>query len=108
MADQVDDFSVIVMAQREENRQWNIQPTAFPVHILPGVHIRPWGATVSIHLNYGVIDLLRRLDPDVVLNAGLERANIAAFYYCKRYRKSFIHWAHLSLEDGAERHCHDA
>ncbi len=102
MAEQVDEFSVIVMAQQEENRQWEIESASFPVHVLPGFHIRPWGADVSLHLNYGVISLLRRLDPDVVMNAGFALANIAAFSYCKRYRKPFIHWAHLSLQDGAQ------
>ncbi len=102
MAEQVDDFSVVLMAQREENRLWKIGKASFPVHVLPGIHLRPWGADVSVHLNYGVGSLLRDLNPDVVLNAGFALANIAAFSYCKRNSIPFIHWAHLSLRDGAQ------
>ena len=102
MAEQVDEFSVLLMARTEENRKWEIRTAPFPVHVLPGFHVRPGNADVSVHLNYGVISLLRRLKPDVVLNAGFALANIEAFVYCKLYRKRFIHWAHLSLRDGAE------
>ncbi len=102
MAEQVDDFSVVLMAQQEENRQWEIEQAPFPVHVLPGLHLRPWGVDVSMHLNYGVGKLLRDLNPDVVVNAGFALANIAAFCYCRRHRKPFIHWAHLSLHDGAQ------
>ena len=102
LAEQVDEFSIIVMAAREENRLWEMETAPFPVHVLPGFHIRPWWAAVSTHLNYGVIDLLRSLNPDVVMNAGFALANIAAFFYCKRHQKPFVHWAHLSLDDGAK------
>ena len=102
MEEQVDEFSIVLMARQEENRRWTVEAPSFPVHVLPGVHIRPWGADVSVHLNYGVGNLLRRLNPDIVMNAGFAMANMAAFWYCKRYRKLFIHWAHLALQDGAQ------
>lgn len=101
MAKAVDEFIVVLMVKNEENRQWEIGAPSFPVHILPGFHLRPRGADVSLHLNYGVSTLLRRLNPDAVMNAGFSLANMAAFVYCKRYHKPFIHWAHLSLQDGA-------
>lgn len=102
MAEQVDEFAVVLMAQQEENRLWKIEDVPFPVHVLPGLHVRPWGAPVAVHLNYGVTALLKQLDPDVVLNAGFALANIAAYWYCQRTRTPFIHWAHLSLYDGAQ------
>ncbi len=102
MAEQVDEFSVVLMAQQEENRLWKIEDVPFPVHVLPGLHVRPWGAPVAVHLNCGVTALLRRLAPDIVLNAGFALANIAAYWYCHRTHTPFIHWAHLSLYDGAQ------
>jgi len=102
MAEQVDEFSIILMAQQEENRLWKIEDVPFPVYVLPGLHVRPWGAPVAVHLNYGVTARLTQLDPDVVLNAGFALANMAAYWYCRRAHIPFIHWAHLSLNDGAQ------
>ncbi len=102
MRDRVDEFSVLLMAQREENRQWTMDAVPFHVEVLPGVHLRPWNADVAIHCNYGVGAALRRLNPDVVLNAGFAPANVSAFLYCKLHRRKFVQWAHLSLQDGAQ------
>ncbi|MBX3237147.1 MAG: glycosyltransferase family 1 protein [Nitrospiraceae bacterium] len=101
MRDRVQEFSVLLMAQREENRQWTMGAAPFHVEVLPGFHVRPWNADVAIHCNYGVGSALRRLNPDVVLNAGFAAANISAFGYCKLHRRKFVQWAHLSLQDGA-------
>lgn len=102
MAGQVDSLTVLLMAEREENRQWELGAVPFAVQILPGFHIRPRQADVSIHLNYGVIRALRRLSPDVVLSGGFAAANVAAFAYCRLFRKKYVSWTHLTLQDGAE------
>ncbi len=102
MAEQVDEFHVVLMAKQEENRLWKIEDVPFPVHVLPGLHIRPWGAPVAVHLNYGTAALLKQLHPDIVLNAGFALANLAAYWYCRRAHVPFVHWAHLSLYDGAQ------
>lgn len=102
MAGQVDRLTVLLMAEREENRQWELGAIPFAVQMLPGFHIRPRRADVSIHLNYGVIRALRRLNPDVVLSGGFAAANVAAFVYCRLFRKKYVAWTHLTLQDGAE------
>lgn len=105
MAKQVEHLTVFLMAEREENRQWEIGSVPFTVQVLPGFHIRPRHAEVSIHINYGVIRALRRLNPDVVLSGGFASANVAAFVYCKLFRKKYVAWTHLTLQDGAESSC---
>ncbi|NOS77002.1 MAG: glycosyltransferase family 4 protein [Nitrospira sp.] len=102
MAEQVDSLTILLMAEREENRQWELGSIPFTVQMLPGFHIRPRRADVSIHLNYGVIRALRKLNPDVVLSGGFAAANVAAFVYCRLFRKKYVAWTHLTLQDGAE------
>lgn len=102
MAGQVDRLTVLLMAEREENRQWELGAIPFEVQVLPGFHLRPRRADVSIHLNYGVIRALRRLNPDVVLSGGFAAANVAAFAYCRLFGKKYVAWTHLTLQDGAE------
>ena len=95
--------TVLLQAEREENRQWRLPPVTFNVEVLPGLHFRPSGAEVSIHMNYGVLRRLRRLQPDVVLSGGFAAANIAAYVYCRLYRKRYVPWGELTLSDGADR-----
>ncbi len=91
----VDDFTVLLMAEREENRQWQLEQSPFKTVVLHGVHYRPAGRQVSLHLNYGVISALRRLSPDVVLSGGFGPANVAAMVYCKVFGKRFVGWGEL-------------
>jgi glycosyltransferase involved in cell wall biosynthesis len=105
MARHVEHLTVLLMAEREENRQWEIGSVPFTVQVLPGFHMRPRHADVSIHLNYGVVRALRRLSPDVVLSGGFASANVAAFVYCRLFRKKYVAWTHLTLRDGAESSC---
>jgi glycosyltransferase involved in cell wall biosynthesis len=98
----VDDFTVLLMARQEENRQWKFDEYSFKADFLPGFHILPSGAEVSVHINYGVIRRLIRLKPDVVLSGGFSLPNFAAFFYCKLFGASYVGWGELTLKDGAE------
>lgn len=102
LAQQLDDCTVLLMANQEENRQWQIGPVPFRTEILPGWHARPKGAEVALHFNYGVIRRLRRLDADVVLSGGFAPAHLAAFAYCKLFRKRYVQWGEFTLRDGAQ------
>jgi glycosyltransferase involved in cell wall biosynthesis len=102
LAQQCDDVTVLLMAEQEENRQWRIGPVPFKAEVLPGRHIRPSGAEVSLHFNYDVIRRLRRLDPDVVLSGGFAPAQLAAFAYCKLFGKRYVQWGEFTLRDGAQ------
>ncbi len=102
MQKRVDDFAVFLMAEREENRQWNLKDHRFKTRLLPGVHARPPGYPVSLHWNFGVIRALRRMNPDIVLSGGFAPANLAAFFYCALFRKRFISWGELKLNDGTQ------
>jgi glycosyltransferase involved in cell wall biosynthesis len=95
-------FKVLLMAESEENRQWKLDQVSFQTQVLPGLHFKPHGYDVSVHVNHGVIRALRAFAPDIVVNAGFAPANMVAFLYCKLLRKKVLCWAHLRLEDGAQ------
>ena len=95
----VDRLRIFLMAEREENRDWTLGKTAFQYEVLPGFHVKLPGAEVSLHVNYGMMRALRRMNPDVVLSGGYAPANIAAWLYCRLYRRSFIGWGELSMQD---------
>ena len=97
------DCTVLLQAEREENRAWRLPPVTFKIDVLPGVHLRPSRAEVSIHLNVGVLRRLRRLQPDIVLSGGFTAANVMAYLYCKLFGKHYVQWGELTLKDGAER-----
>jgi glycosyltransferase involved in cell wall biosynthesis len=103
MGRRVGDLTVLLMAGREENRQWELDRPGFKTQVLPGFHVRPNGRPVSWHFNHGVIAALRRFDPDAVMNGGFMPANLAGYLYCRLYGRSHVAWAHLTLKDGAER-----
>ena len=102
MARCVEDFTVFLMAEQEENRQWQIGPVPFKTKVLNGFHFKPPSSDVSLHWNYGVLSALRRADPDMVLSGGFTPANIAAFVYCKLSRKAYVGWGEFTLRDGAQ------
>ncbi|MBI3802945.1 MAG: glycosyltransferase family 4 protein [Nitrospirae bacterium] len=95
----IDDLTVLLMAEREENRDWKLSSYRFKTEVLPGVHLRPPGRPVSLHLNYGVTRALRRLNPDMVLSGGFGPANLAACLYCRLSGKKFIGWGELTLRE---------
>ena len=101
MSKRVDDFTVFLMAEKEENRQWEIGPVSFKRRILPGFHFKARSAEVSLHWNYGVISALRRANPDLVMSGGFAPANIEAFLYCKLFGKAYVGWGELTLRDNA-------
>jgi glycosyltransferase involved in cell wall biosynthesis len=103
MGRRVTDLTVLLMAGREENRQWELHRPGFKSQVLPGFHVRRNGSPVSWHLNHGVIAALRRFDPDIVVSGGFVAANLAGYLYCRLYGKAHVAWAHLTLTDGAER-----
>lgn len=103
LAQHVDEFTVLLMSEREENRQWKLASAPFRTQVLPGVHVRPPGAEVSLHMNYGVIRALRRLNPDVVLSGGFTPANLAAAVYCRLFNKRYFAWGEVTLRDATAR-----
>ncbi|MCS6292068.1 MAG: glycosyltransferase family 4 protein [Nitrospira sp.] len=102
LARECEELTVLLMAEREENRQWAFGEMQFRAEVLPGWHVRPRGAEVSLHLNYGVTQCLRRLNPDIVLSGGFAPAHLAAFAYCKLFGKRYVQWGEFTLRDGAQ------
>jgi len=92
----------LLMAERTEDRLWNLSSSNFSYRILPGLHFRFPGRTVSTHFNFRVIQTLRSLDPDVVISGGFAPANMMAMLYCKIFRKKFIVWGELTLRHEGE------
>jgi glycosyltransferase involved in cell wall biosynthesis len=97
-----DRFEALLMAERSEDRLWNLSSSSFSYRILPGLHIRFPGRAVSNHFNCGVVRTLYSFDPDVVISGGFAPANMTAMLYCQTFRKKFIVWGELTLRDGAE------
>jgi glycosyltransferase involved in cell wall biosynthesis len=56
-------------------------------------------ADVSVHVNYGVMRALRRINPDAVLSGGFAPANVAAWLYCRLHRRLFVGWGELNRQD---------
>jgi len=102
LAAECEQLTVLLMAEREENRQWTFGEMEFQAEVLPGWHVRPKGADVSLHLNYGVIRRLRQLNPDIVLSGGFAPAHLAAFAFCKLFGKRYVQWGEFTLRDGAQ------
>ncbi len=102
LAKECGQLTVLLMAEREENRQWVFGELPFRAEVLPGFHVRPKGAEVSLHLNYGVVRRLRRFNPDIVLSGGFAPAHLAAFAFCKLFRKRYVQWGEFTLRDGAQ------
>src|SRR5262245_34499494 len=84
------DCTVLLQAEHEANRHWHLPPATFTIDVLPGIHFRPTGAEVPIHLNYGILRRLRRLQPDIVLSGGFAAANLMAYVYCKLFGKRYV------------------
>ncbi len=97
----VDRLDVLLMAEREENRDWILGATPFQCDVLPGFHVKLPGAEVSLHVNYGVMRALRRASPDVVLSGGYGPANLTAWLYCRLHGRLFVGWGELSMQDVA-------
>jgi glycosyltransferase involved in cell wall biosynthesis len=98
----VDRLHVLLMAEREENRDWILGATPFQCDVLPGFHVKMPGAEVSLHVNYGVMRALRRANPDVVLSGGYGPANLTAWLYCRLHGRLFVGWGELSMQDVEE------
>ena len=99
LARRVDDFSVLLMSENEENRAWQMSAPSFKTVVLPGEHFRPPGYEVSLHFNHGVIRILRELNPDIVVSGGFAPANVAAAAYCRLFKKKYVGWGEISTRD---------
>lgn len=99
IARRVEDLTILLMAERHENREWVLPDHQLKVITLPGVHLQPPGHQVPLHANYGVIRILRRLRPDLVLSGGFAPANILSFIYCKCFGAKFVGWGEITLQD---------
>jgi glycosyltransferase involved in cell wall biosynthesis len=95
----VDRLQVLLMAEREENRDWTLGATPFQCDVLPGFHVKLPGAEVSVHVNHGVMRALRRVNPDVVLSGGYAPANLTTWLYCRSHRRPFVGWGELRMQD---------
>jgi len=87
------DFKVIVLAENEANRQWQVMKelVEFDYQLLPGWHGFIWRWELPIHLNWGVIRALRKYQADIIITSGYDSpAYWYAFFYAKLFKKPFI------------------
>lgn len=97
--DQVEHLNVLLMARGDKGRQWKIDNYGFAAQVLPGLHFRPPGHPFSIHINYGVQGVLKKIDPDVLISGGFAPANIAGFLYARKTGKKHLVWGELHVQD---------
>lgn len=86
-------LSVIFLAQREPDRQWDLPEQAFHAVHLPE-RVLTWRGRF-IHFTTGVGRALRQLNPDVVVTTGFNPAHLAAMWYALREPKP-----HVAMTDG--------
>ncbi len=99
MRERTSRFTVLLMAEQEENRDWTLPSASFECEVLDGFHVKLPGAERSLHMNTGVMRRLRQLRPDVVLSGGYAPANCAAWLYCRMHGAKYVGWGELSLAE---------
>jgi len=90
-----DEVEVYVCAlnDEEENRNWgnSDNDVRFDYEILGGLHKYIWNYEYPLHLNYGLLRVLRNEKPDVILTSGYEQpAYWLAALYSKIRNKRFV------------------
>lgn len=98
----VERLDVVVMASAESQRQWKISDYTFMTHVLPGIHFRLPGYPFSVHVNYGVRQLLHKLAPEIIISGGFAPANIAGYLYARHAGKRHFPWGELHDQDIAK------
>ncbi|MGD9661588.1 MAG: hypothetical protein AB7U63_09965 [Porticoccaceae bacterium] len=95
----VERLDVVLMARRDRQRQWQIYDYEFSTHFLPGLHCRPPGCPFSVRVNYGTRNLLRKVDPDVLVCGDFAPANISGYLYSLKFGKKHLGWGELDSQD---------
>jgi glycosyltransferase involved in cell wall biosynthesis len=89
------DFEVLVLAENEENRQWEIKKNKinFDYEILKGVSYFNQKRDLSIHINYGFLIKINKFNPDIIITSGYDNLVYwEAFLYSKLFNKKHILW----------------
>lgn len=89
-------FQVLYCAKNEPNRNWNIIPKGYSFTFLNGVTIKI-GSTKFIHINLGIIFLLNREKPDIIVISGFSPTMIISLLWAKLYKKKIIYFSDANL-----------
>jgi len=94
------DFKLIVLAEKEANREWQIAKNQIKLNymVLPGIHKFIRSREIAIHLNWGLCKAILRYKPDIIITSGYDMlAYWEAFLYCKLFKKKYILWNGTTL-----------
>lgn len=94
------DFKLIALAEKEENREWQIAKDQIKLNymVLPGIHKFIRSREIAIHLNWGLWKAILRYKPDIVITSGYDMlAYWEGFLYCKVFKKKYILWNSTTL-----------
>ncbi len=83
------EFTAIFCARREPGRPSDVPELPFE-HVILKENYRIRDDAYSVHNNPDVFGVLRRLQPDVVINSGFQPTNLYALLYCLRYGKRHV------------------
>lgn len=88
-------LTVLYCAQKEENRNWQDQPTGFDFKVLKNISIRFKNKDLLTYFfNLSIIKELKTLKPEVVVISGWDQPSYyAAYLYCKFTKTKFILWS---------------
>lgn len=99
------DFCVMINAQNEFDRNWDLSYQDLQVIQTPTwsikrkVHSRdpiPFTQVITLHIPYGLWNSLRKYKPDTVISLELGVRTLIAWLYCSLFRKKLIIWAYQS------------
>lgn len=96
------DVTTVLLAVSEANRRWEPNTSLPFVRVLPGRSFFVWRWDLPIHLNYGLMPLLRSVQPDVVVVGGWDHlAYFAATWWAYRSRIPLVLQNESSLDSAA-------
>jgi len=84
-------FHFIFCAEREGNRNWKVDMDGVEAIFLSQENNKTRDGYNYIHNNLGVFNLLRKLEPNIVLVTGLNPTMLYAVIYCIIYGKKLVY-----------------
>lgn len=93
-------LKVLALSESEKNREWKINENRikFNNEIVPGYHTFISSIGIPIHFNWGLWQILKEEEPDIVITSGYN--NLAfweAFLYCKIHKVDNILWSGTTM-----------
>lgn len=90
-----DDYEIVFCAASESNRSWGTVDLNFRHRFIPGRVHRHADGYNYIYFNWAILNVLRQIDPDVVITTGFNPTHLLAFAWAKFHSRP-----HVAMTDG--------